>query len=264
MRLNGFLAVLCAALPSSTGCNSLPPHETAAELFTPSLFIRPGSSAVPSFAEAITIQKAVDIAMSNYPAIEAARARVDAASASVALANTAYLPASTSSGRRYGRPEQHLRRALPSVRHPLHLGSGLEHHIGDNAWGSAAGALLSYEPFDFGLRGATVDVARAPRSTREPRPRSPARGGDQAAESFSPWWRPRNRPSSRGKRRQEEGLRPVGTRARGPGAPSGCRRVARRSAARAGPDPVDPCPANAADAQAALAEALGLPQGPSR
>src|SRR5260370_8607433 len=33
----------------------------------------------------------------------------------------------------------------------------------NNVWGSAVGALVSWEPFDFGLRKANVDVAKSAR-----------------------------------------------------------------------------------------------------
>jgi len=50
---------------------------------------------------------------------------------------------------------------LPQTVIPPLTGPVLSSTSDRGVWGSAAGILVSWEPFDFGYRGATVDVARA-------------------------------------------------------------------------------------------------------
>jgi outer membrane protein len=163
-----FLAGPCMALVASLGCVPLEVSREPAVAEPPGATRHPPEPEVerPSPEEPLTIKKAVDIAMNNYPAILAARARVDAAKAGVALANTAYLPRLDLLWQELRSTRNNISGVLfPQPVVPAISGPVSDTTSWDSAWGSAAGALLSYEPFDFGLRGATVDAARA--STRQ-------------------------------------------------------------------------------------------------
>src|SRR5215510_7130391 len=110
----------------------------------------------------ITLEKAVDTALTNYPEIRAARAREDAARAGIEVAKTSYLPRTdllwqenrATSNNVFGL-------LLPQAIIPPISGPVLGTKSFDSVWGSAGGLLFSWEPMDFGFRKATVDLARA-------------------------------------------------------------------------------------------------------
>jgi outer membrane protein len=110
----------------------------------------------------LTLDQAVDFALANYPAIRTSLARAAASGEGVSLSRTAYLPRTdllwqsnrATSNNIFG---QYLPQSVvPPISGPV-LSSTSDRGV----WGSAAGVLLSWEPFDFGYRGATVDVAKA-------------------------------------------------------------------------------------------------------
>jgi outer membrane protein TolC len=108
----------------------------------------------------LTLPQAIQYALDNYPTIRASLARVSAQQAGVALSRTAYLPRldSTALANRATRnnvPSQ----LLPGSLIPPISGS-VDPSSGSNAWSSAASLLLSWEPIDFGARGAAVEFAR--------------------------------------------------------------------------------------------------------
>jgi outer membrane protein TolC len=110
----------------------------------------------------LTLPEAIGRAVASYPAIRASMARVAASDSAVDLARTAYLPRLDS-----GVQVNHATRnnvsglLLPGIPIPSISGPVLEDTSSSTAWGSAASVLLSWEVFDFGLRGASVDYARA-------------------------------------------------------------------------------------------------------
>jgi outer membrane protein TolC len=109
----------------------------------------------------LTIEQAVQLALANYPAIRAARARVDAAGAGVDLSETVYLPRLDLLWQSVRATRNNISgQFLPQPVVPGISGPVLD-RSGESAWGSMAGALVSWEPFDFGARGAQVDVALA-------------------------------------------------------------------------------------------------------
>jgi outer membrane protein len=114
---------------------------------------------LPSFP--VTIQQAVQYATDNYPAIHASVARVSAQESSVDLERTSYLPRLDSSFQINRATRNNVAGLLlpgttiPSISGPVSDGTSAS-----TIWGSAAGLLLSWEAFDFGLRGASVDLAR--------------------------------------------------------------------------------------------------------
>lgn len=109
----------------------------------------------------ITLQQAVQYATDNYPAIRASLARVSAQESGVDLARTAYLPRLDSSFQINRATRNNVAGLLlpattiPGISGPVSDGSS-----SSTIWGSAGGLLLSWEALDFGLRGASVDVAR--------------------------------------------------------------------------------------------------------
>jgi len=116
----------------------------------------------------LSLAQAVDLAAKNYPAIRVSQEQINAAAAGIRLARTSYLPhvdalAQVNRATRNNVFGLLLPQAtLPSISGPV-LGS-------DNfgtAWGSAVGGLVRWEPFDFGLRRASVGVAEAARTQSE-------------------------------------------------------------------------------------------------
>src|SRR5262249_38299981 len=112
---------------------------------------------------ALTLNDAVQLALKNYPALRERRARAQAADAGVDVARTAYLPrldvlwqenrATTNNVFGVLLPQS----TIFSMTGPV-LGT---RSLGESVWGSAVGALLSWEAVDFGQRKANVDAARA-------------------------------------------------------------------------------------------------------
>jgi len=114
---------------------------------------------------AFTLEEAVDFALKNYPTVRASLERVRAAEGGVGLARTSYLPRTDvlwQSNR--GTDNNITGLTLPnSVIAPI-SGPVLLSTSNRSAWGSAGGLLFSWEPLDFGYRGARVDAARAVQS----------------------------------------------------------------------------------------------------
>jgi outer membrane protein len=108
------------------------------------------------------LSQAVQHAVDHYPDVEASAARVAAEEAGVDLARTSYLPRLDST--------LHVNRATrnnvvgllpPGIAIPSVSGPVSDLASPSAIWGGAGGLLLTWEAFDFGLRSATVDLARA-------------------------------------------------------------------------------------------------------
>jgi outer membrane protein len=124
--------------------------------------------ALPSVAFAqeatapLRLESAVELAAQNYPAIRAAQAQASAAGANIELARNAYLPRvevdwQQTRGTRNNVFGQYFPQpGIPPISGPLLPNSSFT----ESAWGSGGGLLVSWEPFDFGLRKAGVEVAR--------------------------------------------------------------------------------------------------------
>jgi outer membrane protein TolC len=110
----------------------------------------------------ITFQQAIQYALDNYPAIQATMARIAAQQSGIDLARTAYLPRLDSTFQINRATRNNVTGLLlpgtiiPPVSGPV---SGVTSYSG--IWGGAGGVLLSWEAFDFGQRGAAVDLATA-------------------------------------------------------------------------------------------------------
>jgi outer membrane protein TolC len=111
------------------------------------------------------LNDAVKRALENYPAIRESRARSQAAEDAIAVARTAYLPRLDMMWQQNRATSNNVfGLLLPQSIVPPISGPVLGTRSSDSVWGSAAGALLSWEAIDFGQRKASVDVARAQRA----------------------------------------------------------------------------------------------------
>ena len=134
--------------------------------------------------EPLTISQAVANALRNYPSIQVSQEQIDAAAAGIQLARTAYLPRVDALAQVNRATRNNVfglllpQSVIPSMSGPV---------IGTNnfgtAWGSAIGALVTWEPFDFGLRHANIAARSGPspiRSGAEAHPvsRSPSHTAD--------------------------------------------------------------------------------------
>ena len=120
-------------------------------------------------AAQLTLTQTVESALHNYPSVRVSEEQINAAAAGIRLARTAYLPRVDAVAQMNRATRNNVFGLLlptggviPSMSGPV---------IGSNnfgtAWGSAVGALVSWEPFDFGLRQANVAAAAATRAQSE-------------------------------------------------------------------------------------------------
>ncbi len=141
---------------------TLPRLILAAALCAPAAPTLAQSAAAPTQPPALTLHDALVYAADHYPALQAALAQADAAEASVDVARAAYLPRLDSLWQTNRATVNNVTGLLlPQSVVPGISGPPLPAASGQSAWGSAAGALLSWEPFDLGLRDAGVRGARA-------------------------------------------------------------------------------------------------------
>lgn len=115
-----------------------------------------------AYAQKMTLAEAVAAAVKNYPAIRAAGEQVAASRAGVDLARTNYLPRADMMWQVNRATENNISGLLlpNNVLAPISGRVPLD-SSGETYWGSAAGLLVSWEPFDFGARRAGVQAARA-------------------------------------------------------------------------------------------------------
>src|SRR5260370_1356307 len=117
-------------------------------------------------ATALTIDQAVQQAVDKYPAVRSSLEQVSAAAAGINLARTAYLPRADFLGQVNRATHNNVfGMVLPQSILPSLSGPVLGTNSLSNVWGTAVGSLVSWEPFDFGLRKANVDIAT---SVRDP------------------------------------------------------------------------------------------------
>jgi outer membrane protein len=119
----------------------------------------PGQSALP---QPLTLEEAIHYAADHYPTLKAALEQVTASAAGVDVARSAYLPRLDSLWQSNRATTNNIfGQVLPQSVIPALTGPVLAATSAESVWGSAAGALLSWEPFDFGLRHASVVSAEA-------------------------------------------------------------------------------------------------------
>ena len=116
----------------------------------------------PQKTKVFTLEEAVEFALKNYPAVRASLERVRAAQAGVGVARTSYLPRTDLLWQSNRATDNNITGlTIPnSVIAPI-TGQVSLSPSNRSAWGSASGLLFSWEPLDFGYRGARVDAARA-------------------------------------------------------------------------------------------------------
>ena len=119
-------------------------------------------------ATPLTIRQAVENALKIYPSVTVSQEQVNAAAAAIDLARTAYLPHVDGIAQVNRATSNNVfglllpQAVVPSISGPV---------FGSNdfgtVWGSAVGGLVTWEPFDFGFRGANVSAAKASRTRAE-------------------------------------------------------------------------------------------------
>jgi outer membrane protein len=113
----------------------------------------------------LTLSQAIESALKNYPSIHVSQEQINAAAAGIQLARTAYLPRVDLFAQANRATRNNVfgmllpQTSIPSISGPV-LGTN---NLG-TAWGSAVGTLVTWEPFDFGARQASVTAATAART----------------------------------------------------------------------------------------------------
>jgi outer membrane protein TolC len=116
----------------------------------------------------LTLAQAVANSVKNYPSIRVSQEQINAASAAIQLARTAYLPRIDALAQVNRATRNNVfglllpQSVIPSMSGPV-IGSN---NLG-SVWGSALGGLVTWEPFDFGLREANVGIANAAKAQAE-------------------------------------------------------------------------------------------------
>jgi outer membrane protein TolC len=134
------------------------------------LFMLPLAAAALLRAQPSSISpaQAVQSALQHYPAVRVSQEQIQAAAAGITLARTAYLPRIDTLGQVNRATRNNVfglllpQSVIPSISGPV-----LNENNFGTVWGSALGALVTWEPFDFGLRRANIGVAEAARAQSE-------------------------------------------------------------------------------------------------
>lgn len=131
----------------------------AACLFSATAFL--GQQTAQSI-QSFTLPQAVQRAVDHYPSIRAAMERKNAAVAGVGLARDNYLPrVDTLWQVNRGTHNNIAGLLLPQSIIPSPASGPVLEPSMQSFWGMGAGAMVSWEPFDFGLRHAFVESAKA-------------------------------------------------------------------------------------------------------
>lgn len=122
----------------------------------------------PALAQPVSVAQAVDKAVHAYPSLKISQEQINASAAAIQLARTAYLPKIDALAQVNRATRNNVfglllpQSTIPSISGPV-LGSN---SLG-SVWGSAIGALVTWEPFDFGLRDAAVAAATAAKAQQQ-------------------------------------------------------------------------------------------------
>jgi outer membrane protein TolC len=109
-----------------------------------------------------TLEQALEYALDHYPTVRAALEQVNASTAHISVAEAAYLPRFDSLWQtNRATANNTFGQLLPQSVIPSMSGPVLSSASTQTVWGSAAGALFSWEAVDFGLRPAVVREAEA-------------------------------------------------------------------------------------------------------
>ena len=116
----------------------------------------------------LTLSQAIEKALDKYPAVRVSQEQMNAAAAAIELARTAYLPrVDTLAQVNRATRNNVFGMLLPQGVVPVISGPVIGSNNFGTVWGSAIGALVSWEPFDFGYRHANVEAANASRAQSE-------------------------------------------------------------------------------------------------
>jgi outer membrane protein len=113
---------------------------------------------------ALSITKVAQVALRDYPLIHITQEELTASAANIRLARTAYLPRIDGLAQFNRATRNNVfgtllpQNTLPSISGPV-IGS----NNSGSVWGSGTGLLINWQPFDFGVRRANVEAARAAR-----------------------------------------------------------------------------------------------------
>src|SRR5262252_1017955 len=144
-RVGVVVSLLCVSLLGGSRTKAQSPSDTQLQTFT--------------------LEEAVAFALKNYPVVRASLERVRAAEAGVGVARTSYLPRTDILWQMNRATDNNItglvipNSVIAPITGPVALSPSNQ-----SAWGSAGGLLFSWEPLDFGYRGAKVDAARAAQS----------------------------------------------------------------------------------------------------
>src|SRR5579871_1516081 len=120
------------------------------------------TSASPPGPTTLTLDQAMRYALDHYPTVRAALEQVNASTAGIDVARSAYLPRLDSLWQSNRATANNIfGQVLPQSVIPSMSGPVLASASSESVWGSATGALFTWEPFDFGLRRAGVANAEA-------------------------------------------------------------------------------------------------------
>src|SRR6266571_3792706 len=126
-------------------------------MFAAAVVLRAQPPAPPS---GLTIGQAVEGALKNYPSIRVSQEEINRAAAGIQLARTAYLPRIDMLAQANRATRNNVfGLLLPQSTIPSMSGPVLGTNNFGTAWGSAIGTLVTWEPFDFGLRKSSVTSA---------------------------------------------------------------------------------------------------------
>ena len=120
------------------------------------------TDAIPLRPQRLTLIGAIELARQNYPAIRTASLKTDAAREGITQAKTAYLPrADILLDENYGTANNVTGFLAPQNIVPNISGEVTNRNDFLGGFGFTSGGLISWEPFDFGLRKAQVNAARS-------------------------------------------------------------------------------------------------------
>lgn len=125
-----------------------------------------GTASAQTPPPALTLSQAVDGALKNYPSIKVTQEQMNAAAAGIRLARTAYLPRVDG----LAQANRATRNTFYGLLLPQGVIPGVDGVKANNlgsVWDSGVGILVSWQPFDFGLRAANVAAATAAHSQAE-------------------------------------------------------------------------------------------------
>jgi outer membrane protein len=120
----------------------------------------------PAPPASLSITQAVETALRNYPSIRVTQEQMTAAAAGIRLAQTAYLPSVDG----IAQVNRATRNTFYGLLLPQTVIPGVDGVAANNlgsVWDSGAGILVTWAPFDFGLRSANVAAATAARARAE-------------------------------------------------------------------------------------------------